>query len=151
MPDNKDAKTEPAAHEVGTEVSTNSAEYNTGPTSAAGDGASGDKTYYLKEGAAHYHIEKGEPRELNRFGDKATLSAEQAAAFKDKFLTEQEYKAIKAGRDSLAEGAQAAELAIASRTQENTTPEEAGANANDPKPAGKANAAGVPGKPEEKK
>lgn len=72
----------------------------------------GDKTYYLKEGAVHHHIVKGENRELNQFGDEAVLNDEQYKAFQDKFLTEAEYKAQKAGRDTLreAQAAQASEL-----------------------------------------
>lgn len=150
MADPKDkAATEPAAHDVGDEVSTRRAEFSTGPTE---DVAEGDKTttYYLKEGATHHHIIKGEARELNKFGDKADLTPSQYQAFGDKFHSAAEHNAIKAGREAMAEGAQAAELAVASRSQENTTPEETQANANDPKGAGKPNTAGQPGKPETK-
>lgn len=109
MADNKkdEKATSPAPHAVATEVSTNPDEYSTGPAGVDPDAEPAPKTYYLREGASHLHIEKGEPRELSQFGQKATLTASQYDAFKDKFLTEAEYKAAKAGKDALAEGASA--------------------------------------------
>jgi hypothetical protein len=136
------AKTEPAPGDVGTERSTNDAQYSSSVDEDVVEEAP-PKTYYLRENAEHHHILKGEARALNRFGQKAELSDEQYAAFKDKFLTEAEYKAAKAGKEALAEGASAAEV-LPGQT-ERASIEEAGAANNEP--SGKPNPAGQPGKP----
>jgi hypothetical protein len=149
MPDKDEKKTVPADHAAGEEVSTRDAQYSTGPSEEA-DAGDGTTTYYLRENRAHHVVVKGEVRELNRFGDKADLTPSQYEAFKDKFHTAAEYKGLRAGREAAAE-AQAAELALEQRSQENKTPEETQAVQNDPDGTGKKTAAGNQGKPEEKK
>jgi hypothetical protein len=147
MPEAKkeDPKTVPAPHAVATEVSTSEDQYSTGPAGVPEeDDPNATKTYYIREGATHLHIEKGEPRDLTKFGQKAQLTAAQYDAFKDKFLTEPEYKAVKAGKDALAEGASAATLD--GSTSENPTPEERNAENNEPA-SGKSSASGERGTP----
>jgi hypothetical protein len=143
----EEVKTTPPAGATGTERSTTEDQYSTGPAGVDEDDPNATKTYYLRPGAAHMHIVKGEPRDLNKAGQKADLTASQYEAFKDKFFTSAEYKAHQAGQEATAEGASAAtlEAPLDGTTSEVSTPEEHGAANNEP--TGKTNAAGEVGKP----
>lgn len=53
------------------------------------------KTYYLKPGARHNVIVKGENVELTEGGQPVKLMTSQYKSFKDKFLTADEYELVK--------------------------------------------------------
>lgn len=90
------------------------------------------KTYYLRSGAKHTVLERGEPRKLTQPGEKVVLTAAQYNSFKDKFLTAEEFKQVKNGKgdDAIADGPTAADTLLEA-TLEQATIEEHNAVNND--------------------
>ena len=84
---------------------------STGPAVDTAAATSDSSTYYLKPGKTHFVIVNGRREKLAATGAKAELTNAQYSAFKDKFFTAAEYKAHRASKDALSEGAQAAALA----------------------------------------
>jgi hypothetical protein len=107
---------------------------STGPaTQLAAGGASDEndtKTYYLRPGARHMTLVKGEHKELTGAGATADLTEAQYNSFKDKFWTKEEYDAAKKNAEAPAEGANAAGSDLAP-TMEQPTVEEANALLNE--------------------
>jgi hypothetical protein len=85
------------------------------------------KVYYLKPGARHHVLLKGEIEELSEEGDEVELTAAQYKAFGDKFYTEDQWGLTRKER------AEAAAEAVANQLpSEPANPEDA----QNPKPQG---------------